>query len=309
MSAHHHGHKHSHNHVREHGSEGAVLRVGQISLLVAAGVILFKLAAWLLSGSVALFSDVLESVTHIITAGVTLLALKISHRPADRDHPYGHHKIEYFSAMVEAAFIAIAAGLVLNEALPRLLAPTMPEINGWVVFSTVMATLLNGGWAAFLLLRGKLAGSPALSADGWHLLTDVGTSLGVLAGLGLASATGWAIVDPLIACLMAAHILWAGWHVMRDAMSSLMDRAASKRVEEQITALVAGKCGADAADIHGLKTRVAGRVTFVEFHLVVNGAMSVKKSHGICDKLEQTIEAEIPGAQVTIHVEPEGTRH
>ncbi|HEX2859430.1 MAG TPA: cation diffusion facilitator family transporter [Alphaproteobacteria bacterium] len=309
MSAHHHGHKHSHSHRHDHGSERAVIRVGQISLLVAVGVILFKLAAWWLSGSVALFSDVLESITHIITAGVTLLALKISHRPADRDHPYGHHKIEYFSAMVEAAFIAIAAGLVLREALPRLLAPQMPEINGWVVFTTMMATLLNGGWAAFLLLRGRLAGSPALSADGWHLLTDVGTSVGVLIGLGLALYTGWAIVDPLIACVVAAHILWAGWHVMRDAMSNLMDRAASKRVEDQITALVTAQCGTGAGEIHGLKTRVAGRITFVEFHLVVNGNMSVKKSHGICDRLEQAIATEIPGAQVTIHVEPEGTKH
>jgi cation diffusion facilitator family transporter len=274
------------------------------SIVVAVAVMGLKYAAYWVTGSVALYSDALESIVNLITALVALYAIHVSAQPADRRHQFGHHKAEYFSAVLEGVLIVVAALLIFHEAYDAFLRPrvlTEPvlglAING-------AATLLNGGWSYFLLTWGRAQRSPALVGDGWHLLTDVATSAGVLGGLMLALATGWQVLDPLLAAVVAANTLWAGWRLVAQSMSGLMDEAVAAEVARQIRRIISTNAEG-AIEAHDVKTRAAGRVTFIEFHLVVPGSMTVAASHEICDRLELALSEAVPGAQVLIHVEPE----
>lgn len=283
--------------------------VAAASIVVAFAVMGIKYLAFLKTGSVALYSDALESIVNVVTAVVALVTIRISARPADRRHQFGHHKAEYFSAVLEGVLIVVAALLILKEAYAAALAPRiMTEPLAGIAISAV-ATALNSIWAVFLVVWGARRRSPALVADGWHLATDVATSVGVLIGLGLAARTGWTILDPVMAAFVALNILWAGWRLMRQSVSSLMDEAVSADAGRRIR-LVIGANAEGAIEVHDLRTRSAGRATFIEFHLVVPGDMSVTDAHRICDQLEGALGREIEGAEVLIHVEPEGeARH
>lgn len=274
------------------------------SIAVALAVMAIKYAAYALTGSVALLSDALESIVNLVTSIAALVAIRVGARPADKHHPFGHHKAEYFSAVLEGVLIVIAALLILREAYGALLTPRQLSEPLLGMLVSLVATALNAGWAWLLISRGRQWRSPALTADGWHILADVLTSLGVLAGLALATLTGWTILDPLLAAAVALHILWAGFRLMRSSMSGLMDETAGSEVEQRIRALITAN-GSGALQVHDIRTRVAGPATFVEFHLVVPGAMTVAESHAICDRIEHAIEADIAGSQVLIHVEPE----
>jgi len=174
---------------------------------------------------------------------------------------------------------------------------------------SAIATALNLAWALFLITFGRRRRSPALVADGWHLITDVATSVGVLIGIWLATLTGWKVLDPAMAAVVAINILWAGWRLTRESVSSLMDEAVASDVSRNIRKIIAANADG-ALEAHDLRTRSAGRVTFIEFHLVVPGAMSVVDAHRICDRLEAALTDGIDGAEVLIHVEPEGeARH
>ncbi len=168
----------------------------------------------------------------------------------------------------------------------------------------VLATLLNGAWSYFLVSRGRRWRSPALVADGRHLLTDVLTSVGVIAGLALAYLTGAAILDPLLALAVAVYILWSGYKITLSSMSGLMDEAAGSEIQQRIRECIKS-CGNGAIEAHDIRTRHAGRATFIEFHLVVPGTMTVHEAHRICDSIEDAIESAIEGSEVVIHVEPE----
>ncbi len=283
--------------------------IAAASILVALAVMGVKYLAYLKTGSVALYSDALESIVNVVTAVVALITIRISARPADRRHQFGHHKAEYFSAVIEGALIIVAALLILREAWAAVLQPrTMTEPGlGMAISAGAMA--LNAAWSAFLITVGRRHRSPALVADGWHLVTDVATTAGVLVGLALASATGWAVLDPMLAASVAVNILWTGWRLTRESMSGLMDEAVTADVARRIREIIA--TNADGAlEAHDLRTRHAGRATFIEFHLVVPGTMSVADAHHICDRLEAAIGDSVDGAEVLIHVEPEGeARH
>jgi cation diffusion facilitator family transporter len=275
-----------------------------VSIVVASAVMGLKYLAYWVTGSVALYSDALESIVNLITAVVALYAIHIAAQPADRRHQFGHHKAEYFSAVLEGVLIVVAALLIFREAYEAFLRPrTLTEpvlglaING-------AATALNGGWSYFLLTWGRAQRSPALVADGWHLMTDVATSVGVIAGLMLALATGWQVLDPLLAAIVGANILWAGWRLVAQSMSGLMDEAVAGEVARHIRQVISGNAEG-AIEAHDVKTRAAGRVTFIEFHLVVPGSMTVAASHEICDRIEAALTEAVPGCQVLIHVEPE----
>ncbi|HEX7072997.1 MAG TPA: cation diffusion facilitator family transporter, partial [Hyphomicrobiaceae bacterium] len=160
------------------------------------------------------------------------------------------------------------------------------------------------GWAWHLIRRGRAMRSPAIAADGWHLLSDVATSAGVIVGLLLALATGWQVLDPLLAAAVAVHILWVGWRIVSQSLGGLMDASVAGEMMTRIRKVIAAN-GDGALQIHDLRTRMAGRATFIEFHLVVPGSMSVTEAHEICDRLEEALTNEIEGAEVLIHVEPE----
>ena len=277
---------------------------------VGLGVIILglKLAAYWLTGSVALLSDALESVVNVVAASAALIAIRAAAQPPDANHPFGHSKIEYLSAVLEGILIVLAALLIGERAWERLQTPSPLSGLGWAALIALAASALNAGLAAFLLRVGRRERSPALVADGLHLWTDVVTSVGVLLGIGLAWLTGWWVLDPLLALLVALNILRVGWRLLRDSVGGLIDEslpdAEVERLQRVIEQVMTG-----ALEVHDLRTRQAGRQTFVTFHLVVPSAMPVTQAHDICDRLESAIHKALPGSFTTIHVEPEDKAH
>jgi len=263
-----------------------------------------KLIAWWLTGSVALLSDGLESSVNVVAAVVAFAAITYAAKPADKTHPFGHHKAEYLSAVLEGVLIVVAALLIVIKAAPAVLAPTPMEAPALGLAVNFAAGLVNAAWAFVLIRAGRRYRSPALSADGQHILSDVVTSAGVLIGLVLVVFTGYAVLDPLLAILVALNILYQGWKVIAHSVDGLMDHAVEPGEAEAIKAAIAAN-GAGSLGVHDLKTRRAGAATFVDFHLVVPAAMPVGGAHEICDRLEDAIRAVQPGAQIAIHVEPE----
>jgi cation diffusion facilitator family transporter len=281
------------------------LKLAAVTSIVVAGIVFgLKYLAYWVTGSVALYSDALESIVNLITAAVALYAIHVSAQPADRRHQFGHHKAEYFSAVIEGVLIVVAALLILHEAYDALVRPRMLSEPARGLAINGLATAINAGWSYFLLTWGRRQRSPALVGDGWHLLTDVATSIGVIVGLALAMATGWHLLDPALAALVAANILWAGWRLVRESVSGLMDEAVTAEVARHIRDVISSNAEG-AIEAHDVKTRTAGRATFIEFHLVVPGSMTVAASHVICDRIEQALQATVLDAQVLIHVEPE----
>ena len=279
-------------------------RIAAGSIAVALAVMALKYIAFLVTGSVALYSDALESIVNLVTAVAALIAIRVSVQPADRKHPFGHHKAEYLSAVLEGALIVVAALLIMREAYDALVRPRAIEDFGLGMAVSGLATVLNGAWSAFLIRRGRQLKSPALVADGWHLLSDVMTSVGVIAGLVLVAITGLTVLDPLLALAVAGYILWSGSKIVLASMSGLLDEAADSAIQARIREAIR-RSGDGALEAHDVRTRQAGRATFIEFHLVVPGSMTVNAAHEICDRLEAALEAEIEGSEVVIHVEPE----
>ncbi|MBU8538292.1 cation diffusion facilitator family transporter [Falsiroseomonas tokyonensis] len=275
------------------------------SVGVALLVLGLKAGAWWLTGSVALFADALESVVNVAAAVVALAAIRVSAKPPDAEHPYGHAKAEYFSAVLEGVLICVAALLILNEAWDAWLAPRALEAATSGLAVSAIATGINAAWSAALFRRGRASRSPALVADARHLLSDVVTSVGVLVGVALVALTGILWIDPLLAALTAVNILYSGWQLMRESFGGLMDEAAPAEELGRIRSLVAAHAEG-AIEAHDLRTRRSGRFTFVEFHLVVPGDMAVTQAHDICDRIEGALKAHLDAAVITIHVEPEG---
>lgn len=290
-------------HDHAHG-DGSVGRTATVTIVVAFLVMGLKYFAYLKTGSAALYSDALESIVNVVTGVAALIAVRISAMPPDRKHPFGHHKAEFFSAVLEGALIVVAAVLIFQEAYKAWLIPRTLTEPAQGLAINMAAAAINAGWAGYLISRGRAWKSPALSAGGWHILTDVATSVGVLAGLILSLWTGITQLDPILAALVGVNILWAGYRITMSSMSSLLDEAASSEDQEQIRAAIKD-CGSGAIQAHDIRTRHAGRVTFIEFHLVVPGAMTVLESHTICDRIEEALRERIPGSQIVIHVEPD----
>jgi cation diffusion facilitator family transporter len=275
-----------------------------VSIAVGLAVLALKYLAYHLTGSVALLSDAIESVVNVVTAIVALIAIRFAAQPADKEHPYGHHKAEYVSAVVEGVLIVIASLAILREAWGAYQSPRVLDAPWLGLAVNGAATVINSIWCAVLINQGRKHKSAALVADGRHLWTDVVSSIGVFVGVGLAAYTGFAILDPILAALVALNILWAGWKLMKESAGGLLDEALPEETLERIRAAIA-KNADGAIEAHDLRTRQAGPMTFVEFHLVVKGAMTVTEAHDICDRLEQAIKAECHDAMISIHVEPD----
>jgi len=278
------------------------LAVGSVG--IGAIVLGLKYFAYSLTGSIALYSDALESIVNVATAVVALFAVYMSAKPADAGHPFGHSKVEYFSAVIEGVLIVIAALSILRQAYLGFLNPTPLDAPILGMAINAAAGLLNALWCWVLITQGRKQRSPALIADGRHLLTDVLTSVGVLVGVGAAYWTGIAVLDPAIAALVAVNILWSGWGLMKDSVGGLMDEAVPAATLDRIRKVISAQANG-AIEAHDLRTRRAGKLTFVEFHLVVSGGMTVADAHDICDRLESALQSEIEDARVTIHIEPE----
>ena len=285
-------------------SKQKVATLAAWSIVIALSVLALKAFAWWITGSVALYSDALESIVNVIASGAALYAIRISYKPADRDHPFGHHKAEYFSAVLEGVLIVVAALLILAAVWRAWQAPAVLERPWTGLAVNGFASAINGIWALILIRVGRAERSPALVADGHHIMTDVFTSVGVIAGLIGAVVTGWTILDPLLAVVVALNILWQGWKVIGSSIGGLMDMAVDTNENMRIRDIISTN-SKGALEVHDLKTRIAGRATFIEFHLIVDGDMAVRESHVICDRIEDALKAEIPSVRVTIHVEPD----
>ncbi|HVZ09309.1 cation diffusion facilitator family transporter [Rhodopila sp.] len=274
------------------------------SLAVGCAVLGMKTLAWRLTGSAALYSDALESIVNVAASLIAWAALRFAARPADESHPYGHDKAEFFSAVIEGVLIILAALLIFNEAWLAWVQPRHLSLPVIGILVNAVATALNGGWSCILLRVSRRLRSPALQADGRHLLADVVTSAGIAIGVALAVLTGWIALDALLAAATGIYVLWSGTVMIRGSVGGLMDAAPEPAVVERIRTVVA-EAGTGAIEAHDFRSRHAGRHTFLQFHLVVPGAMSVADAHAICDRIEAALKADIPHVLVTIHVEPE----
>jgi cation diffusion facilitator family transporter len=281
-----------------------VARVALGSLAIGLAVLALKVVAAWLTGSIALYSDALESVVNVVTAIVALVAVRLAARPADAALPYGYGKAEYFSAVIIGVFIALAAILIFTKAWDGFIAPRplKPDVVGLGV--SAAATVLNASWAWYLIRTSARERSPSLAADGRHLATDVVSTVGVLIGVLLTIVSGYTQLDAILAALVGLAILWSGWRLIRESVIGLMDVSVQPATLQVIREVISANAEG-AIEAHDIRTRQAGRAIFIDFHLVVPGAMSVEEAHAICDVIEAKLREQVRDAQITIHVEPE----
>lgn len=261
-----------------------------------------KAGAYFLTGSVGLLSDALESGVNLVAALVALATLSYAHSGEDEDHNFGHEKAEYFSSGIEGALIFVAAAAIVWSAVPRLVSPQPLEQVGVGLALSVLASGANlvCGW---LLLKGaREHRSITLEADAHHLLTDVWTTVGVIAAVAVVHFSGWLILDPLIAIAVALQILWTGWSLIRRSFDGLMDRAIPEDERKSIVAILE-QVKASGGDYHRLRTRVSGKKSFVDVHILLPGTMSVHDGHDLAHRLESQIEAAVPHVEVLTHLE------
>lgn len=274
-----------------------------LSIGAAVLTIGLKSLAFVLTQSVGLLSDALESGVNLVAAVVALAVLTIAARPPDQEHAFGHSKAEYFSSGVEGALILVAAGSITWAAISRLLAPRPLEGLGIGIALSTAASAINFAVAHVLLQAGKRYQSIALEADARHLTTDVWTSAGVLVALGVVTITRWQIVDPLIAIGVAINIIWSGVGLVRRSILGLMDSAIPLEEQRKILDILTEEAAAGFR-FHDLRTRQAGHQRFVSMHILVPGSWSVKRGHDLLERVERRIRGTISGAVVTTHLEP-----
>lgn len=279
-------------------------RFAWLSVVAAIATIALKVAAWWLTGSVGLLSDALESLVNLAAAFLALWMLRLAAAPPDEEHPYGFSKAEYFSAGIEGGLIVLAAAGILFAALPRLFTPAPLELPGPGLALTAIATLLNFAVARLLMRAGRRFHSITLEADGRHLMTDVWTSVGVLAGVALVFATGIYWLDPLIALLVAAHIVWAGAALVRRSVKGLLDTAISAGDKREVTRLFNEYSRRYGIAFHALRTRQAGARRFLSFHMLVPDAWTVSQAHKLSEEIEERIRSLVPNASIDTHIEP-----
>ena len=274
-----------------------------LSTAAAVATIVLKTLAWRLTGSVGLLSDAMESGVNLVAALGAIWALTLAAKPADRSHPYGHFKAEYFSSGLESVLIVVAAFAIMHTAIGRLQQPQPLEQLGIGLVISLLATALNGLVAWVLLKASRRFDSITLRADAHHLLTDVWTSIGVVLGIGLVKLTGLTILDPLIAIAVAFNIVVTGWKLFHETASGLLDRSLSDP-EQQVLEDLLASCETDEIQFHALRTRVAGSRRFVSFHVLVPGHWSVQAGHDLCDQLEHKVAATLTRTHVFTHLEP-----
>ena len=282
---------------------GHLKRYAWLSISAAIATILLKGIAWWLTGSVGLLSDALESFVNLAGALMALAMLSLAGTPADDRHAYGHGKAEYFSSAFEGFLILVAAFSIGYTAIDRWLHPQALQDVGVGLLVSVVASVINLLAARELLKAGREFNSITLEADAKHLMTDVWTSVGVIAAVAMVWVSGWLWLDPLIALLVALNIVWTGWQLLHRSASGLMDEALP---EEQLAAIesVLANYRRLGLDFHALRTRQAGRLAFITLHVLVPGEWTVQRGHDVVEEIEAGIRAVVPFSHLTTHLEP-----
>jgi cation diffusion facilitator family transporter len=284
-------------------TERSLVRFAWLSIGAAIATIALKGLAWWLTGSVGLLSDALESFVNLAAALFTLLVLSIAARPPDEEHAYGYSKAEYFASGFEGTLILVAAALIAVAAAERLMHPQPLASVGVGLAVSAVASAVNLAVARVLLGAARRHRSIALEADARHLLTDVWTSAGVIAGVAAVAATGWLWLDPALALAVAANITWWGVKLVRRSVLGLLDRALAPAEREAIERGLA-EFRAAGVEFHALRTREAAGRSFVSMHVLVPGNWTVQRGHDVLEEIEARIRAVVPGAAVFTHLEP-----
>ena len=274
-----------------------------LSIAAAILTIALKLGAYLLTNSIGFLSDAMESGVNLVAAVFAVWALTYAAKPPDEEHVFGHSKAEYFSSGFEGALILVAALSIAIAAIPRLIHPEPLQQVSIGLLLSIIASAINGGVALILLKAGKRLHSITLRADAHHLLTDVWTSVGVILGLLLVSVTGWLILDPLIAILVAINIVWTGVKLIQESSSALLDASIPLQERQMIDELLSAY-DRQQVQFHAIRTRMAGMRKFVSFHVLVPGAWTVQQGHDLCEEIESKICQSLPNINVFIHLEP-----
>lgn len=276
-----------------------------LSIAAAVATIVIKFSAYLLTNSVGLMSDALESCVNLVAAVVALIMINLAEKPADEAHAFGHNKAEYFSSAVEGALIVLAAFSIIWSAVPRIVHPQPLENLSTGLLIAIAASIINLAVALVLLKNGKKHHSITLEADGKHLMTDVITSVGVLLGIGLVKLTGWLVLDGIVAIGVAVNIIWTGYKLMRRSAMGLLDTSIPPPEREMIMqALLPYKD--KNIEFHSLMTRQSGQRKFISFHLLMPGAWDIQQGHDVAEEVEsliRTLFSETP-TTVFIHMEP-----
>ncbi len=285
-------------------SRPSLTRYAWLSIATAIATIVLKGVAWKMTGSVGLLSDAIESLVNLAGAMMALWMLTLAALPADADHAHGHGKAEYFSSAFEGFLILLAAVSIAYTAINRLMNPQPIEAIGIGLLVSVVASVLNFATAKILLKVGRKHNSITLEADAHHLLTDVWTSVGVIGGVGLVSLTGWLWLDPVVALIVAANIVWTGYHLMRRSADGLMDVSLPAESISKIESLLANYRD-DGLDFHALRTRQSGGRAFVTLHILVPGSWTVQLGHDWAERIEADIRQALPHTHITTHLEPQ----
>lgn len=278
-------------------------RYALLSIVAACVTIGLKFGAYLLTGSIGLFSDAAESVVNLIAAIMALWMLTIAMRPPDHDHAFGHSKAEYFASGLEGMLIMLAAGSIIWTAWPRVLNPTPITRLDLGLGLSIFATAINGGVAWIIMRAGKRLRSITLQADAHHLFTDVWTTIGVIGGILLTKLSGWLVLDPLIAIAVALHIIWIGFRILRESGYGLLDSALPDE-DQAVIEDILSRYRQRGLQFHALRTRVAGPRRFISLHVLVPGSWSVQKGHDLCETIELAIAAALPDSHAITHLEP-----
>lgn len=278
-------------------------RVALLSVGASIVTLLLKFSAYFLTNSVGLLSDAAESAVNLTAALIAFAAITIADRPPDDDHSYGHDKAEYFSSGAEGALILVAAVTILVAAATRLLNPVPVENIGIGAIVAGIASVINFSVSRIMLRVARQHDSIALEADAHHLMTDVWTSAGVIAGVILVGITGWQMLDPLLAIAVGLNIIWMGVRLIRRSSQGLMDQALPASEVEVVRQAVEATAGPDTP-YHALRTRKSGSRRFVDMHLLLPGRTTVQESHDLVTEIEASIQGQLANTFITVHVEP-----
>jgi cation diffusion facilitator family transporter len=281
------------------------IKVKAAGLSVASNIALTagKLVVGSIIGSVSVISEAIHSANDLLASFIALWAVRKSAQPPDQEHPYGHGKVENIAGTIEAVLIFIAAVLIISESIEKIRQGGEILEPGWGVLVMAVSAGLNFMVSSYLLKVGKEQDSVALEADGIHLRTDVYTSLGVMAGLGLIQLSGYWILDPIIAIMVALLIVKAAFELLQKAFLPLLDTAADAETMDTVTEVLEDLKG-EFIEYHDLRSRKAGRDVHIDMHLVVQAEMSIEEAHDLCDTIESRIQERLNYSHVLIHVEP-----